>query len=68
MNEWWMSGRKVNEKLWTLTIPLLLQLCDPKSIKKMFFIDMKSETYSTLSQYHGFAFRNYQYYLHKGGK
>lgn len=34
----------------------------------MFFINMKSETYSTFSQYYGIAFKNYQYYLHKGGK
>lgn len=29
---------------------------------------MKSETYSTFSQYYVFAFKNDQYYLHKGGE
>lgn len=30
--------------------------------KKKFFIDMKSETYSTFSQYCGYAFKNDQSY------
>ena len=68
MNEW-MNGEWVTE-LKALSVQIL---CCKKTFlwqanTKMFFIDMKSETYSTFSHYHGFAFKTDQYYLHKGGK